>query len=207
MHLETDKQKVIRFFEKFVENYIVKDLTILQSIQPDAKTGLDGCTIPTAMTIISSMDLFGFLLNPNGETGNSKDNISYFFNFPNMRLFPTYYDNATLEKIFNYRHGMMHHFFPKFKGQFAGICKNVDSPELFIYHEIDGAVENSLNVSVLTIDFFEALKKLKDFLQNSSDEKLFATIIKGLINLDYYFQIPNITTTETTINPGTPKNK
>ena len=204
MKFETDKQKVIRFFEKFIDNYIVKDLKILQSINPDEKTGMGGCTIPTAMTIIASMELLGFLLNPKGETGKSKENISYFVNFQNMGLFPSYYDDTIVEKIYNYRHGMMHHFFPKFKGLFAGICKNENSTELFISHEIGGVTEKSLNVSVLTIDFFSAIKKIRDYLQRSVDEKIFTTIINGLINLDYSFQFPKI---ETTINPGTPKNK
>jgi len=207
MTLETDRQKVFRFFEKFIDNYIVKDLTILQSIQPDKETGMGGCTIATAMTIISSMELLGFLLNPNGETGKSKDNISYFLYFPNEKLFPDYYDNVTFEKIYNYRHGMMHHFFPKFKGQFAGICKNENTSELYISHEIDGVEEESLNVNVLAIDFLHALSKLKDFLQKNTDEKIFDTVIKGLKNLDFYFEVHNVTTTETTINPGTPKNK
>ena len=102
---------------------------------------------------------------------------------------------------------MMHHFFPKFKGQFAGICKNENTAELYIPHQIDGMEEKSLNINVLTIDFLDALNKLKDFLQKSTDEKIFETVIKGLKNLDYYFEIPDVTTTETTINPGTPKNK
>jgi len=61
----------------------------LKSIQPDTNTGLGGCTIPTAMLILSSMDLFGFLLNKEGKTDSSKDNILFFIDFDDF--FPHYY--------------------------------------------------------------------------------------------------------------------
>lgn len=53
---------------------------------------------------------------------------------------------------------MMHHFFPKFKGQFAGICKNENASSLFITTPIFGKCEESLNVSVLAKDFLLPLK-------------------------------------------------
>jgi hypothetical protein len=44
-------------------------------------------------------------------------------------------------------------------------------------------------------------------LENTNEEKILNTILKGLKNLDYYLQMPITTTLCTTINPGTPKNK
>ena len=130
MTIENNKEKVLEFFQVFVEDFIGKDLEVLDSIKPDTKTGLGGCTIPTAMTIIASCELLGFLLKKDGKTGDSKDNISHFLNYDKTSFFPNFYKTAT-EKIFNYRHGMMHHFFPKFKGKFAGVVR-VTNMEIYL---------------------------------------------------------------------------
>jgi hypothetical protein len=206
MELEEKRKEILDFFKRFIEDFIMKDLEILNSIKPDNETGLGGCTIPTAMTIISASELLGFLLNEKGVTGKSKDNISHFFNYDKTSLFPTTYNSDIIDVIFNYRHGMMHHFFPKFKGQFAGICKDEGNSNLFIIHTINGQPEESLNVSVLVKDFIEAIKKLRAFFESTSDESIFDTILKGLKDIDYYIQVSS-TTTQTTVNPGTPKNK
>jgi len=205
MTIQVKRQKVLDFYKTFIEGYILEGIKILQVIQPDSKRGLGGCTVPLAMAIISSMDLLGFLLKNDGDTKKSGDNISHFINFPN--LFPIDYNGDAVDKICNYRQGMMHHFFPKFKGQFAGICKNENDESLFIHHLINGNREESLNVTVFTVNFVKALKTLKDYLEQTDDESIFDTILKGLKNLDYYVQMPSTTTTCTTINPGTPKNK
>jgi len=200
------KQKILNFYNVFIENFILKDLEVLQLIIPNPDTGLKGCTIPTAMAIISAMDLLGLLLNVKGKTNDSSDNIAYFVNFNNHSLFPNYYGTNEIDKICNYRSGMMHHFFPKFKGQFAGICKDGKNPSLFISHLAIGQTEESLNVTVLAKDFTEALKKLKMYLESSTDETLFETILMHLKNLDYYLDIAPTNTKCTTISPGTPKN-
>lgn len=209
MAIQDKKQTVLEFFRIFIEGYILKDLDKLKSIQPDAKTGLGGCTIPTAMLILSSMDLFGLLLNKDGKTDSSKDNILFFIDFNDF--FPQYYKDkngtiSTKEKLYNYRHGMMHHFFPKFDDKFAGICKNPDSTLLFIPVLINEKLEESLNVSVLASDFIQATGKLKEYLLNDENEDVFDIIIGKLKKLDYYIQISSTITTLTTINPGTPQN-
>lgn len=115
------------------------------------------------------------------------------------------YDKNTIETLWHYRQGMMHHFSPKLRGQFAGICKNYINSTLFIRDNASGEV--SLNVTVLSKDFIDAIIKFKLFIGSNNDEKIFDTIIKGLKNLDYYIHIPPTVTKRTTINPGTPKNK
>lgn len=209
MELQDNKQIVMSFFETFVEGFILGDLEKLLSIIPDPTSGLRGCTIPTAMLILSSMDLFGFLLNKKGKTDSSKDNILFFIDFDDF--FPQYYkdkDEAIVkEKLYNYRHGMMHHFFPKFLGQFAGICKNPDSSLLFDTMLINGKTEESLNVNVLASDFIQATVKLKEYLLNCENVDIFDTIIGKLKDLDYYIQISSTTTTCTTTNPGTPQKR
>lgn len=157
------------------------------------------------MTIISSMDLLGLLLNENGNANDSQGNISFFIKFKDYRFFPGYGDNE-IEKIYNYRHGMMHHFFPKFKGCFAGICKNDDSPNLFVPNTIYGRQEESLNVSILSKDFIRAIEDLKLFLENDAGDSIYDTILNHLKHFDYYLAIAPQITTCTTINPGTPRN-
>jgi hypothetical protein len=201
--IETKRKDILNFFKLFIEGYALGDLEILKSIKPDT-CGQKGCTIPSAMTIISCIDLLGFLIYEKAETGKSAENISNFLKF--HPLFPEYYDDITIDKICNYRQGMMHHFFPKFKGQFAGICKNENDSKLFIPHN-NNSGEESLNVSVLTKDFINAINKFKIFLETTNEEKILDTMLKGLKNLDYYIQIPSTVTTYTTVNPGTPKNK
>jgi hypothetical protein len=210
MAISVKKQTVLEFFRIFIEGYILKDLDKLKSIQPDTNTGLGGCTIPTAMLILSSMDLFGFLLNKEGKTDSSKDNILFFIDFDDF--FPHYYKGTngvicTKEKLYNYRHGMMHHFFPKFKGEFAGICKNTDSTSLFIPIQINDKFEESLNVSLFASDFIKATGKLKEYLLNCDDEDVFDTIKGKLKDLDNYIQISSTTNTCTTSNPGTPQKR
>lgn len=198
--IEIKRKKVISFYEQFIEGYIIGDLEVLRSINPDPVSGLKGCTIPTAMTIISTIDLLGFLIKEKAQTGESAKNICSFIKFNN--LFSGYYDDIAINKICNYRQGMMHHFFPKFKGEFAGICKNKKSNSLFVT-ENDGAQE-SLNVSVLVIDFINAVNKFRLFIETTNDEKIFDTILQGLYKIE---ELPSTLTPCTTINPGTPKNK
>lgn len=199
------REKILDFYRIFIEGYIKGDLEVLSTIKPNPDNGLRGCTIPTAMTIISSMDLLGLLLNENGKVNDSQTNISFFIKFENFKFFPRYGDNE-IEKIFNYRHGMMHHFFPKFKGLYAGICKNDNSPNLFVNNTINGNQEESLNVSKLTSDFLGAIVKLKFFLENEANELIYDIIMTHLKDFDYYLAMAPQLTTCTTVNPGTPKN-
>lgn len=205
MGIENNRAVVLSFFDKFINNYIIKDLEVLKSIKPN-EFGLGACTIPTAMTIISTTELLGFLLKEDGKTGESKNNISYFFNYPKKSLFPPSYGTDVIDKLFNYRHGMMHHFFPKYRADFAGICKDENNSNLFISQSINGRYQDSLNVTVLANDFLEAIGKLNEFLKTTDEERILDTILNGLKNLDYYLEIAT-TTTCTTIPPGTPKNK
>jgi len=202
--IQNRRQRILKFYKTFIEEYILHDIHVLKSIKPDPKTGLGGCTIPLAMSIISTSDLLGFLLNKNGEVNKSSQNIEFFLNFEN--LFPSYYDSDAVEKICNYRQGMMHHFFPKFKSNIVGICKNYKSNALFIKHADE---ENfySLNINVFVDDFLNAIDNLKIILEKTKDEILLDSIIKGLKNLDKSLNISSSTKICTTIYPGTPKGK
>lgn len=201
------KAQVIAFYKTFIEGYILEDLIVLLSIKPDPATGKGGCTVPTAMTIISAMELLGFLLNENGDTKKSKENLYFLFDFNESFLFSSF-DDEIKEKLFHYRHGMMHHFFPKFKSKFSGICKDETNQNLFVSHKVNGEVEESLNVNTLARYFIEATEKLKIFLVESENIEVFETILTGLKNIDLYLEISKSSASiETTIQPGTPRNK
>lgn len=201
------KQKVLQFFNLFIEDFIIEDLKKLILIEPNSETKLGGCTIPTAMTIISSIELIGFLLRKNAGSRESEKNISNFLNYDKEKFFPVYYDGKAIDKIIKYRTGMLHHFFPKFENKFAGICKDSTNSNLFICYDSTKQFEESLNVSVFAEDFLNAIKKVKHFLENTSEEELFDTILSGLKGLDYSLQNISLTTTCTTIAPGTIQNK
>lgn len=198
--LKTKREKVIGFYEQFIEGYIIGDLKVLIAINPDTITGLNGCTIPAAMTIISAIELLGFLIREKAKTGESCENICSFIKF--NTLFAGYYDDDAINKICNYRQGMMHHFFPKFKGKFAGICKNDKNISLFVSDSTGN--QESLNVSVLAKDFIVAVNKFKIFIENTNEEDFFDRILKGLYKIE---DLSSTVTICTTINPGTPKNK
>lgn len=115
------------------------------------------------------MDLLGFLLGKNKKTNDSGPHIREYFSFCEEIFARTIYTSDIIEKIILYRHGMMHKFFPSFKGeQFHGICKNC-SEELLI--EVNNI--KSLNISVLTKDFIKSIKFVGEKISELEDEDFF----------------------------------
>ena len=57
--LDTLKTNSLRFFSDYINRYVIEDLKVLEKIEPDAD-GLGACAVPTAMTVISTMDLLVF---------------------------------------------------------------------------------------------------------------------------------------------------
>jgi len=206
--MASNKQVILDFYQNFIEGFIIGDLEVLDSIKPDTISGLKGCAIPTAMTIISTIELLGFLLNKGSSTSDSSANIKFFLHYNGNSFFPhNYFTGDVEEKICNYRQGMMHHFFPKFKGGVAGICKNDNDENLFITIRGREPNEESLNVSILTRDFFEALNRFKVYLEEEQDDNFFNSIKIRLKDLEYNIEIYPQTTSCTTICPGTPQNR
>ena len=104
-----------------------------------------------------------------------------------------------------YRHGMMHNFFPKFRANNIGICKN-ESKELFIKELFTDIEVESLNVSVLTKDFLFTLTKLEQLIAGNSDDSFFDNILTAIRDLGYSNELAKTTSIMTTINI-VPQNK
>lgn len=100
---------------------------------------------------------------------------------------------------------MMHHFFPKFQGKFAGVTKEGFSSSLFVSHVINGIEQESLNVSVLLRDFLDCIPKLKKYLEEA-DESLLKQIVARLKDLDKNIEVATYTTC-TTVSPGAPQDR
>ena len=110
MTIDTNRQLVIRLFEENIYPHIIGDLKLLDDIQP--KTHGNGCAIPTAMLILSSLDFIGYLLSPTGKLNDTKGNITTALNYGGY-FSATYTPDIIHDLVIYYRHGLMHTFYPK----------------------------------------------------------------------------------------------
>jgi len=178
------KRQVEEFFKLFVKNFLIGDLLILDKIKKNEISGLNACTIPQAMTVLSGIDLLGYLFGNNKKSDASEEHIKEFFRISDTYL-SNKYDKNIIDKLVMYRHGMMHNFFPKFRANNIGICKN-ESEELFI-KEIFADIEiESLNVSVLTKDFIFTVTKLEQLVADNFDDVFFDNILTSIRDLGHW---------------------
>lgn len=190
------KKQVEEFFELFVKNFLIGDLLVLNEIKKNEISGLNACTIPQAMTVLSGIDLLGYLFGKNKKSDDSEEHIKEFFRISNTYLSDKY-DKNVIEKLVMYRHGMMHNFFPKFRANNIGICKS-ESKELFLKEMFADIEIESLNVSVLTKDFIFTLTKLEQLIANSFEDSFFDNILTAIKDLGHSNELAQ--TTMTTIN-------
>jgi hypothetical protein len=193
-----NKKQVECFFNTFIKGYLLQDLLVLDKIKKNEKSGLGACTIPQAMTVISGIQLLGFLFGNNKKTNESKEHIYNFFEvtkdvYPNEK-----YSESDIKKIVQFRHGMMHSFFPKLYAKSIGICKS-ESENLFIRDLIENIEIESLNVSLLSSDFLLAVDYLENMITEQTDEVFFENIMTSLRELEYSNLLAT-TTTVTTMN-------
>jgi hypothetical protein len=196
---KSKKETVLDFYKIFVEGYILSDIKILLDIEKKEEAFYGNCTIPLAMTVVSAMDLLGLLIGENKENDKSENHIKEYFRVCEDVFDPLIYNSEIIEKIFLYRHGMMHNFFPSFKGeQFHGICKNC-SEELLI--EVDTI--KSLNISVLTKDFIKSIKFVGEKISEIEDEDFFSNFLSSLkLNENFVTTTPQTTQSLVTKNPN-----
>lgn len=62
MSYESNKIEVLDLFDNHIIKYVVKDLEVLDSIEPDA-SGAGACTIPQAISTFAALDLIGYLVH------------------------------------------------------------------------------------------------------------------------------------------------
>lgn len=195
---KSNKETVVDFYKTYVEGYILSDINNLLKIEKKEGDLYGNCTIPLAMTVVSSMDLLGFLLGKNKQTGDSGSHLREYFSFCKEIFDRNIYTSDIIEKIILYRHGMMHNFFPSYKGElFNGICK-ICSEELII--EVDSI--KSLNISVLTKDFIKSIKFVGEKISGIEDEDFFSNFLSSLkLNENFVTTTPQTTQSLVTKNP------
>ena len=197
---------IIRLFDENIYPHIIGDLKILDTIQP--KTHSNSCAIPTAMLILSSLDILGFLLRDTGQIDKSENNITAAL--LHKDYFPTtkYQSDIIKSLCIFYRHGMMHGFYPRqTTKKIYGIHKS-DGTILLEQLQYNGCNINSLNVNVLSNDFKSFIDKLYDEVSTTQDNHFLENIIRGFKIFTQEELTTSITTTnQTTIPFGVKSNK
>ncbi|MCR8560853.1 hypothetical protein KXD93_24560 [Mucilaginibacter sp. BJC16-A38] len=201
MPIEQNRQSVLRLFNENFYPHIIGDLDELDNIQ--ASTNRSACAVPTAMLILSTLEMLGYLLKPGGRSGASLNNIKFAIKY--NRYYPQAYSTSTIKDLVTiYRHGMMHSFFPSNQttNQVYGIHK---SPNTVLMENITitATTIKSLNVNVLSKDFRQYINSLYSEIQSTTD----GVLLQGICNkfrTRYHSSLITTatTTTQTTIPPG-----
>ncbi|KIC90004.1 hypothetical protein [Flavihumibacter sp. ZG627] len=186
--METQLIELKKFFDKQVDGYILGDLEVLMKIEPDANYN-KGCAIPAAMVILSASELFGTLLTPNPQ---EKEGAIYLKRFmedymPQISVL----DRDSI--VYNYRHKIMHIFFPKFSGKkMYGVTK-IPNQNILIAKD---SVYRNLNLVLFNEYFQQAVSDLKTKIFHEKNESIINTIFSNLFD-------DNIGTTTSTTNQTT----
>ena len=193
------KKQVQDFFELFIKNYLVGDIRVLNKIKKNKDTGLGACVIPQAMAVLSGLDLLGFIFGNNKDINKTKEHILEFYKITKCVYLDDRYDKTNIEKLVAYRNGMMHNFLPKYQAINVGICKS-NSKKLFIRKTFNHTEIESLNVTVLTEDFLDAISLLEKMIEESSEVSFFNNILSAIKKIEFSNQLSITTTSETTVN-------
>lgn len=171
----TIEEKVVEiqgFFNLQVDGYILGDLEILMALKSNGQ-GFGMCTIPAAMLIISSMEMFGTLLtsSPDESSGSPKYLKQFIVDY-----IPEISERDTQCLIYNYRHKMMHLFFPKVGyPKMYGVTKKPASNDLINRTNPDRPVLNVVKLSEL---FKNAIEALRSKLLVQKDESLIHVFLR-----------------------------
>ncbi len=142
------------FIQGEMRKYIVSDIERLAALHPEGPEGLGACTIPEAMLLFATTDLFGYLVRADckrPKLDDTKGNLRAIFAHPLAGFSPEYLAGVDiLTDLF--RHGLMHQIFPKA----AGIRKAGAGAPLF---------ERFNNLDHLNIDKYAAnvIKMIESF--------------------------------------------
>lgn len=196
MELENLREKCIDIFINHYEKHIFEDLITLDNIQSEN----GNCSVPTLMLILSSLELFGFLISSNAKLGDTKVNIRNAITFNNY-FDSSVYDSKTIDLLVDvFRHGVMHSFYPSQRNnQIFGVKKGEGS---FLWEDVGNV--KSLNVNVLSKDFKTFYRRLYHHIQKSTDKSMLEQIVKSFERTKIYFPKPF---PQTTIPYGVIANK
>ena len=174
------KKTVIDFFELFIKNYLVGDILVLDRINSEEA---NACTIPQAMAVLSGIDLLGYLLGEDKDPNNTINHFIEFYRIADISIMTDRYTKMVIKKLELYRHGMMHHFFPNFRTNDVGICKN-ESQELFLQDIFNNIKVESLNVSALTRDFLLVVSVMEKLIYESTEDIFFDNILNAIPKIE-----------------------
>ena len=146
--LSSAQDRVMRFFDCEVRQYILNDIETLNRIET-VKEG--NCAVPLAMMLFAVIDLFGYLTREDQEPKktDTMGNFRYFLS-EEANFFPKVYAEKYEMIVKIFRHGLIHQFFPKA----SGIYRSGTKSSLVIEN-------NTLDVDVLSRDVVAALEKVK----------------------------------------------
>ena len=153
------EDSILNFLNGEMSIYIIPDIQRLNSLRPKGREGAAGCTIPTAMLLFATADLFGYLIRDdcrNPKIDDTKANLRALFSH-RLGSFPSEYTDRLDTLVYLFRHGLMHQVFPKM----AGIQKKGPSSPLFTFFD---------DLDHLNVDKFsdDVLKMISNFKNNLS---------------------------------------
>ncbi len=193
----------LRLFDENIYPDIIGDLKILDTIQPESHG--NGCAVPTAILILSSLDLLGFSLRSEGKTDDTQTNITTALQYKNY--FPSIYSSDVINNLtIFYRHGLMHTFYPRQTStKIYGLHKS-NGTELLEEQSIHDKKITSLNVNIFSRDFKSFVDKLYAEI-NSTTEIDFLENMQKSFKVIYTEELASSSTAQTTIPFGVSGNK
>ena len=200
---EHQRKSAVRLFNEYIYPHIIGDLKILDNIQPI--THGNGCAVPTAMLILSSLDLFGYLLKSDGKQDSTHENIRFALEYE--KYFPEEYNSIAIDKLILYRTGMMHSFYPRQTSKDVYCLFKSDSKVLFEEILLEGRQVISLNVNVLSDDFKTFVDNLYNEIKTTNNTAVLENMYKGFKIRYPEISISLTTSAETTTPYGVMKNK
>ncbi|NCS31962.1 hypothetical protein GW793_00540 [bacterium] len=107
--------KPSEFLDKFIDGYLLCDLKQMAKCQPDEADTAGGAGYPMVMTVLSGIEILGYLLIPNEDEYNYSAGFAYFKEYWNNYLSEVNENYSHLASIFYklLRHGLAHTFISK----------------------------------------------------------------------------------------------
>ena len=149
------EDSILNFINGEMSKYIIPYIQRLNSLRPQGREGTAGCTIPTAMLLFATADLFGYLIRNdcrNPKLDDTKANLKALFSHP-LGNFPSEYADRLNILVYLFRHGLMHQVFPKMAGMQK---KGPNSPLFSFFDDLD-----HLNVGRFSEDILEMISNFK----------------------------------------------
>jgi hypothetical protein len=163
--LSTKLDTLREFFRVQVDGYILSDLAIMMAIQPDSQ-GNAGCTIPPAMTMIATMEMFGTYLSKDPDEAKGTEYLVQFM----TDFMPSITERDRASIVYNYRHKLMHVFFAKMdSNNFCGLTKWPASSNLI--NRTHGHYK-MLNVPKLYEIYIQAVESLRTRIFTDKNEQI-----------------------------------